>query len=164
MRKLLITIDDIEFTVEASETPGPDGFVSVTVNGQPTRVALADLTSPEGIQWAVADTRPYELQIDPELRWIQSWRGRHTLQVRDLESRITRPVSGDGRIKAPIPGVVVRILVDADQPVDAGQPLMVLEAMKMENEIRASRAGRVASINVRPGQAVRLHDQLAEIA
>lgn len=164
MRKLLITLDGIEFTVETSDMPDADGFVTVTVNGQTSRVTLADIANPEGIQWAVVDTRPYELLVDPELRWIQSWRGRHMVNVRDLESRVARPTSGDGRIKAPIPGVVVRVLVGPDQPVEVGQPLVVLEAMKMENEIRASRAGRVASINVRPGQTVRLHDQIAEIA
>ncbi len=163
MRKLLITIDGVDFTVEAGDAPDSDGFLDVLVNGAPTRVAVSSLADPEFIQWAVVDTRPYELLVDHDLRWIQSWRGRHMLQVRDLDARVSRPISTDGRIKAPIPGVVVRVLVEVDQPVEVGQPLLVLEAMKMENEIRAVRAGRVASLNIRPGQPVRLHDQLIEI-
>ncbi|NNJ10762.1 biotin/lipoyl-binding protein [Chloroflexales bacterium ZM16-3] len=163
MRKLLITIDGAEFTVEAGDAPGPDGFVNVLVNGTPTRVSLSSLSTPDTIQWAVVDTRAYELQVDPDLRWIQSWRGRHKIDVRDLDVRVSRPVSADTRIKAPIPGVVVRVLVEVGEDVVADQPVLVLEAMKMENEIRAVRAGRVASLSVRPGQSVKLHEQIAEI-
>ncbi|MBX0330873.1 biotin/lipoyl-binding protein [Oscillochloris sp. ZM17-4] len=164
MHKLQITIDGAEFTVEVDDLSATDGFVTAKVNGVPLRVAASSLSTPESIQWAVVDTRAYELQIDHELRWIQSWRGRHQIDVRDLDVRVARPVSTDARIKTPIPGIVVRVLVEVGQEVEAGQPVLVLEAMKMENEIRAARAGRVASLSVRAGQSVRLHDLLAEIA
>ncbi|NTV04611.1 biotin/lipoyl-binding protein [bacterium] len=163
MRKLLIVIDGAEYLIEAGDAPGPDGFVSVVVNGTPTRVALSSLAAPEDIQWAVVDSRPYELQVDRDLRWVQSRHGRHIVNVRDMDSHVARPLSTDGRIKAPIPGVVVRVLVEPGQEVEADQPILVLEAMKMENEIRAVRAGRVASLSVRPGQGVKLYEQLAEI-
>jgi biotin carboxyl carrier protein len=163
MHKLLITIDGAEFTVEVSDTLGPDGFMNAVVNGTPTRVSLSSLTTPDTIQWALVDTRAYELQVDHDLRWIQTWRGRHQIDVRDLDVRVSRPISTDARIKAPIPGVVVRVLVEVGEDVVADQPVLVLEAMKMENEIRAVRAGRVASLSVRPGQSVKLHEQIAEI-
>jgi biotin carboxyl carrier protein len=76
---------------------------------------------------------------------------------------VARPASTDARIKAPIPGVIVRLLVEVGQEVAADQPVLVLEAMKMENEIRAARAGTVASMHVQPGQSVKLHELLAEI-
>ncbi|NTW03838.1 MAG: acetyl-CoA carboxylase biotin carboxyl carrier protein subunit, partial [Oscillochloris sp.] len=88
---------------------------------------------------------------------------RHMLHVRDMEASVSRPASADTRIKAPIPGVIVRLLVEVGQEVEADQPVLMLEAMKMENEIRAARAGRVASLNVQPGQSVKLHEVLAEI-
>ncbi|MEI7645596.1 MAG: biotin/lipoyl-containing protein [Chloroflexales bacterium] len=163
MRKIQVTIDGAEFTVEVGDLSTKDGFVTATVNGVPTRVAVSSLAAPEAIQWAVVDTRPYELLIDHDLRWTQSPRGRHTLNVRDMDAGVARPASTDARIKAPIPGVVVRLLVEVGQEVVADQPVLVLEAMKMENEIRAARSGRVASLNARPGQSVKLHELLAEI-
>ena len=57
-------------------------------------------------------------------------------------------------LKAPMPGRVVRLLVKVGDEVHAGQPVIVLEAMKMENELRALVAGRVESIHVKAGDAV----------
>ena len=65
--------------------------------------------------------------------------------------------SGDGRpqrILAPMPGKVVRVLVHAGDHVRVHQPLVVVEAMKMENELRAGRNGRVAAIHVQEGASV----------
>jgi biotin carboxyl carrier protein len=62
--------------------------------------------------------------------------------------------SGVLRVTAPMPGKLVRVLVGAGQEVEAGQGLVVVEAMKMENELRSPRAGRVKELLVREGQAV----------
>ena len=59
--------------------------------------------------------------------------------------------------------MIARVLVSETDCVEAGQPLLVLEAMKMENEIRAPRSGIVSQLNVKPGQIVTLHEVLAEI-
>jgi biotin carboxyl carrier protein len=53
-----------------------------------------------------------------------------------------------------MPGRLVRILVEEGQQVQAGDGLVVVEAMKMENELRSPRAGRIAQLPVREGQAV----------
>ena len=58
------------------------------------------------------------------------------------------------RIRAQMPGKITRILVQAGQEVENGQALLVMEAMKMENEIRAPQAGRLQSVLVSEGQAV----------
>ena len=58
------------------------------------------------------------------------------------------------RLVAPMPGKVIRVLVGAGDAVKARQPLVVVEAMKMENEIRAVRDGHVAAIHVREGASV----------
>ncbi len=62
--------------------------------------------------------------------------------------------SGPQRLAAPMPGKVVRVLVKAGDAVVARQPVVVVEAMKMENELRAGRAGTVAEIHVREGMSV----------
>jgi biotin carboxyl carrier protein len=86
------------------------------------------------------------------------------VQIHDQETRVRRTVSGDGRIKAPIPGLITRILVREGQAVKANQTLFMLEAMKMENEIRAPFDGMIRSLSVIPGQTVAQNDVLAVLS
>ncbi len=62
--------------------------------------------------------------------------------------------SGSARVVAPMPGKVVRVLVEAGETVRARQAVVVVEAMKMENELRADRDGTVAEIHAREGMLV----------
>jgi biotin carboxyl carrier protein len=66
----------------------------------------------------------------------------------------TGHTSGPQRVVAPMPGKVVRVLVSAGQTIAARQPLVVVEAMKMENELRAAASGVVSQIAVTEGQSV----------
>jgi biotin carboxyl carrier protein len=61
---------------------------------------------------------------------------------------------GATNIVAPMPGRIVKVLVKTDETVSARQPLVVVEAMKMENELRAPRGGTVAEVRVREGSSV----------
>jgi len=67
------------------------------------------------------------------------------------------------QIKAPMPGRVVRILVSQGQPVERGQPVAIVEAMKMENELHASAAGSVKLIHVQQGATVDAGQLLVEL-
>jgi biotin carboxyl carrier protein len=73
--------------------------------------------------------------------------------------------AGDGpqRIVAPMPGKVVRVLVKAGEAVQARQPVVVVEAMKMENELRAAVDGTLAEVHVRDGESVEAGALLAVI-
>ena len=71
--------------------------------------------------------------------------------------------SGDA-MTAPMPGTILRLLVNIGDEVKENQPLMILEAMKMENEVVANRAGKVAGIHVNQGQVVNAGDALITIA
>jgi biotin carboxyl carrier protein len=66
-------------------------------------------------------------------------------------------------IESPLPGVVRRVLASKGQSVLADTPLFTLEAMKMENEVRAGRPGRVAEVYVKAGQVVNAGDPLARL-
>jgi biotin carboxyl carrier protein len=68
-----------------------------------------------------------------------------------------------GKIKSPLPGTVLSILVKAGDSVKVGQKLMVLEAMKMENNIDSDKDGKITAIKVNPGQSVMEGDVLIEI-
>src|SRR5437588_6892456 len=72
--------------------------------------------------------------------------------------------TGDRTVLAPMPGLVVRIEVAAGQPVEAGAGLVVVEAMKMENELRAPHSGVVATVHVAVGQAVERGAPLVTLA
>ena len=74
-----------------------------------------------------------------------------------------RPKKVDGRVSAILPGLVSRIYVNTGEKVRAGQPLLVLEAMKMENEITAPRDGVIHTLNVKPDQLVLKGELLLEI-
>ena len=71
--------------------------------------------------------------------------------------------SGPSRLTAPIPGKVVAIKISPGDQVEPGQPLVVLEAMKMENELAAEQAGRVAAVHVVDGDTVESGELLVEI-
>ncbi len=73
--------------------------------------------------------------------------------------------SGSGRqtIAAPMPGRVIRVLVEAGQDVEAGQGLIVVEAMKMQNEMKSPRAGKVLEVRTAEGAAVTAGDVLLVI-
>jgi biotin carboxyl carrier protein len=70
---------------------------------------------------------------------------------------------GSDQVTATIPGRVVRLWVAEGDTVEAGQRLLAIEAMKMENEVRAPRAGTVASIRVAPGSSVELREELLTV-
>jgi len=66
-------------------------------------------------------------------------------------------------VAAPMPGKIVRLLVAEGDSVAAGQGLLVMEAMKMQNEMKAPKAGRVVSLTAREGATVAAGDVLAAI-
>jgi biotin carboxyl carrier protein len=132
------------------------------LSGQSWTVAAQALTGVGdggGARWALgAVGERVEVEaVDERTRGIQALTSR----------REGRP--GGGVVRAPMPGLVVRLEVHEGQRVAQGAPLIVVEAMKMENELRAPREGRVAKIHVKRGAAVErgailvtLADTLAE--
>jgi len=93
---------------------------------------------------------------------------RFSASVRDPRSfrsrrRLGASEQGVMKIKAPMPGKVVRILAPAGSQVEMGQSVLVIEAMKMQNELKAPKTGVVKKINVEEGAAVDAGQALAEV-
>ena len=86
----------------------------------------------------------------------------HTHAIRDLLGAGAAPPSG-GAVRAPMPGLVVRVLVEEGQRVAAGAGVAVVEAMKMQNELTAAVGGVVARVHAVPGRAVEKGQVLVEI-
>jgi pyruvate carboxylase subunit B len=91
--------------------------------------------------------------------WVDGYRfetealDERTRSIRDLSAATAAP-TGPAPIIAPMPGLIVRVNVSVGDRVEAGQGLVVMEAMKMENELRAIAPGTVRSVEVSPGTAV----------
>ena len=93
--------------------------------------------------------------------WV-SHRGETWRLARVVEKPGARVVE-DHDLRAPMPGVVARVLAEEGQEVVKGTPLLVLTAMKMEHEIRSPRPGRLAKLFRAAGERVDMGDPLAEI-
>ena len=165
MSKVEVTVGGHVFQIEVNLNHRCGHDVPVVVNGESLIVTVPDLDVPlDQLEWIIVNQHPHEIVIDPDLRWVRDYTGVHFLEVRDLEASVARPASRDGRIKAPIPGLIRSVFVAEGDRVEAGDPIMVLEAMKMENEIHAPKSGIVTQISVKPGQDVTLHEMLGEIS
>jgi acetyl-CoA/propionyl-CoA carboxylase biotin carboxyl carrier protein len=165
-QELIATVGDREIPVAVESEPG--GVVRVEV-GQ--RVLRADARRVRSGTWSViADGRSYLVDLDPRAGSLEVSVGlaEFAVDIADARRRkLARAVAGGARaaargeiIEAPIAGRVVAIAVAVGDVVEPDQAVCVLEAMKMENEIKAERGGTVASIHVEPGQSVDTHDRL----
>ena len=117
-----------------------EGEVQLTLDGTHHRV-LARRTS--GGWRLTVRGRTFDVTVEDE----------RTRTLRALADR-SAGAAGPRELRAPMPGLITRVLAEAGQRVDAGDGLVVIEAMKMENELRAREAGTVAAIAVRPGDVV----------
>lgn len=108
------------------------------------------------------------VNMDPEAYQVSSRAGTYSFRVIDprqagLMERMEEASSGVQRICAEMPGKIVRVLVEKGDSVQLDQTLLVLEAMKMQNEIRAPKSGTVKEIAVEPGSAVKTGSLLLTI-
>ena len=91
--------------------------------------------------------------------WVDGYRfdgealDERTRAIRDITAESSKS-TGPASLVAPMPGLIVRVNVSPGDAVQAGQGLVVMEAMKMENELRAPAAGTVKTVMVEPGKAV----------
>lgn len=128
-----------------------DGTVTVKVGGRPYKVKVKDDTS------VVVDGRPYSVEMIGRAAVARP----ATKAIKPLQT--SGIYSEDGAVYAPMPGRVLALRAQEGQQVDCGTVLLIVEAMKMENEIKASHAGIVKRIAVAPGQNVCNGDVLAVV-
>ncbi|WP_297465930.1 acetyl-CoA carboxylase biotin carboxyl carrier protein subunit [Thermococcus sp.] len=151
MAKVRIIVDGVEYEVEVEELPG--GKFRVNFNGKSYEVEAKGLGIDVGTLSAPA-----------------------RVSAPSVPTAVTSPSSvpatpatpapvpaGEGIVTAPMPGKIIRILVKEGQEVKTGQGLLVLEAMKMENEIPAPKDGVVKKILVKEGDTVDTGQPLVEL-
>lgn len=140
----------------------------ILVNDRPLDIDLDQLDAAiqvePGVYSVLLDGKSFEVRLLPGAQQLQVGARRFTADVRDPRnsSRRSRDTLGGGRqnVTAPMPGKVIRVLVHLGDAVEAGQGLVVVEAMKMQNEMKASRPGKVVEVRVHDGATVASGDTL----
>jgi biotin carboxyl carrier protein len=148
----------------------------VVVDGRTIEIDSQQLDSvlpvEAGVYSVLLDGASYEIRIQPSGHGLTASDGltacvagqRFAVEVRNPRdaSRSARAAMGSGRqnVTAPMPGRVVRVLVATGDLVETSQDLVVVEAMKMQNELKAARPGRVIEMRAREGETVSAGDTL----
>ena len=142
----------------------------VKIDGEPVDADAVQI-APNTIS-VLLNGNAFEVHVTPSMDGtikLQSGPHEFTAELRDpraWQGRKHGAAEAEGRqqIVAPMPGKVVRLLVNAGDDVEAGQGLVVVEAMKMQNEIRSPKAGKVERLQVKEGQAVNAGEVLCVVA
>jgi biotin carboxyl carrier protein len=142
-----VTLDGRSLTVDAVEIA--PNTISILLDGQSFEISVTP--SPGGKLKLQTGACEFTAEIiDP-----RAWSGRRHANVL---------AEGRQQIVAPMPGKVLRLLVKAGDHVEAGQGLLVVEAMKMQNEIRSPKSGTVERVLAREGQPVNAGEILCVVA
>ena len=160
------TFVEIQGRTRAVEIAEELGELVVTVDGERLDLSYAEA---DGLGQVVVllDGKSYALSIesDGHEAAVTLAGHRYDCELEDERERAANlaaraAAKGGGPVKAVMPGVVLELLVEPGAEVTEGQPMLILEAMKMQNEIGAPGPGRVAAFHVEAGQAVGAGDKL----
>ncbi|MEL7589647.1 MAG: acetyl-CoA carboxylase biotin carboxyl carrier protein subunit [Prolixibacteraceae bacterium] len=144
---LEVMIDDQLYQVDLMHND--EGAFSILVNNRSHNITLVPASRPK-VYTAYTLYHTYEPEvIDAASRYIRN-RGNGGV------------IQGTNRITAPMPGKIVKVLVEAGQHVQKGQTAVIMSAMKMESEYKAPADGLVKSVHVRPGTTVESNQVLVE--
>jgi biotin carboxyl carrier protein len=148
-----------------------DGSATAEIDSRRYELEVRDLS--KGVYLLINGTKVFRCRVEPKRDARTSFEvalhGRAfdvtIIDPKRLRSGQTSGAHGHGaaEIVSPMPGKVVRMLVEVGQNVEAGSGIVVVEAMKMQNEMKSPKAGVVVSINAEAGATVNAGDVLAVI-
>lgn len=155
--KLHLTLNGREQIIELSEG-------KFRIDQGPEREAGVEIAEP-GFYSVLLDGRSYDARAEDGVVTVCGYR--FEVEVRDPRRWGRKSAagahSGVQQLCSPMPGKVVRVLAAVGDAVEAGQGIVVVEAMKMQNEMKAARAGTVASLTAKVGATVVAGEMLATI-
>jgi len=163
--KYISTVNDVEYLIEIIDER------HISVNG---RILTVDFNSVSGqpVYSLLVDGTSAEAFVYPgEEEWEVLLMGRQfPVMVEDERDRRLRAAAGGSvsetgeyHLKAPMPGMVVSVLVEEGQVIEKGQVVLILESMKMQNELKSPRAGTVGRLRVKPGESVEQRQTLLSV-
>lgn len=174
--RYFVNIDGEEHVVEVAELPGGRHEVrllaSAGADSSTARVLPARFSHTGSALTLQLGERVFDVVLEGELPKLGAWISGHRadLEVESARMRAAaelkvRPSAGhDGTVTSPMPGKVIKVLVAEGDEVADGAPVVVVEAMKMENELGSPRAGVVQKVHVQPGDAVEGGARLVTVA
>jgi biotin carboxyl carrier protein len=167
--KLAIELGGMTRRIEiASDAARASGELLWTIDGRAVEADAVEVAP--GIYSILIGGASFEARVEPDATNL-----RITVAGREYAARIHDPrqwsrnrgaaieAEGSQRVIAPMPGKVVRVLVKAGEAVEAGKAILVVEAMKMQNEVRSPKSGKVERILVSEGQTVSAGEVLATV-
>ncbi|MFH1183895.1 MAG: biotin/lipoyl-containing protein [Chloroflexota bacterium] len=164
--KYVTTIGETDFLIEVLDKR------RVAVNGQVMEVDFENISG-QPVYSLVIDGKSYEAYVyEVEDEWQVLLLGQqYPVKVEDEREKRLRSAAGgtvaekgEFHLKSPMPGLVVSVAVQQDQEVAKGDVLVILESMKMQNELRSPRAGKVTRLRVKAGETVEQRQTLMTIA
>ena len=163
--KYITRINDKEYVIEIDQDD------AITVNGERHDIDFQELAA-SGTLSLLINHRSLEAIVEErDEAWEVLLHGElYTVQVQD--ERAYRLAQARGKlgessgavvIRSPMPGLILSVLVDEGQRVQKGETVVILESMKMENELRAGRDGVVTRVSVKQGDSVEKNQELVTI-
>ncbi|MFQ5407291.1 MAG: biotin/lipoyl-containing protein [Anaerolineales bacterium] len=164
--KYIAIVGDQSFELEINDDR------HITVNGETLEIDFQPVGD-QPLYSLIIGGRSYEAHVESA---AEGWRVLHRgnlYEVSVMDERAQRLAqaggsraasSGEFTLKAPMPGLVVSVAVAAGQTVEKGDLLVVLESMKMQNELKAPRAGTVSHVRVKDGDSVEQNQTLVVVA
>jgi len=163
--KYITTIDDVDFEVEILNDH------QVQLNGKTYEVYFEEISS-ESIYSLIVDGNAYEILIsEEENEWNILIRGTlYSAEVIDEREKRLRDASGElalssgeYTLQAPMPGLVVKVAVKEGKKVKKGDVLVILESMKMQNELKSPHKGTITEVNIKKGDRVEKREAMVII-
>ena len=163
--KYITTVDDKQFLVEIIDEK------HISVDGKVYEVDFESVSG-QPVYSLILDGKSHEAYVaSGDNNWQVLLRGRlFPVTVEDEREKRLRTAAGGGvaetgefHLRAPMPGLVVAIPVEEGQQIKKGQVLLILESMKMQNELKSPRDGTVGRIRVKPGETVEQKQTLLSV-
>lgn len=163
--KYIATVEDNQFLVEIIDEK------HVSVDGKVYEVDFESVSG-QPVYSLIVDGKSHEAYVAAgDNLWQVLLRGRlYPVLVEDEREKRLRSAAGGGvaeagefHLRAPMPGLVITILVDEGQQIETGQVLLILESMKMQNELKSPRDGTVGRVRVKAGETVEQKQTLLSV-
>jgi biotin carboxyl carrier protein len=163
--KYITTVDNKEYLIEIVDEK------HISINGKIVEVDFESVSG-QPVYSLIVDGKSHESYVQQgDDNWQVLLRGRlYPVTVEDERERRLRAAAGSGvaesgefHLKAPMPGLVVAIPVEEGQEIKKGQVILILESMKMQNELKSPRDGTMGRIRVKAGESVEQRQTLLSV-
>ncbi len=162
-----VKVDDKDYKLEVVENAKS---LEIRLNGRIIKLDNHQANS-NRLMMFLQDNQPFELELSKDNGVYDCWLNSRLAHCEVVDEKTARYNGLMGtavgarkakRLRAPMPGLIVKVEIEIGQDVKKGDGLIIIEAMKMENELKAAYSGKIKAINVQTGQPVEKNQILIE--